>query len=574
MGQALHTMRLAAGGWLTITAGATIFLIFVVPILLGMRETILPAFGILPAIGETGLDLAPWRQLWALPGIATSVRLSLTTGLLATALSLVLAISLCAVIHGRTGASRLRWTLSPLLATPHAAMAVGLAFLIAPSGWIARLIADLITGWRVPPQLMSVNDPAGLALVFGLVVKELPFFLLVILSALNQVPVRQQMAVGESLGYGPGVVWIKIILPQVYPQIRLAVFAVLVFSLSVVDMALILGPSNPPLLSVYALRLFQATDLQQLLPAAAAAVLQMALVAAGALIWLVGERLIGAIGRPIVRRGGRGLSRQPLLHMGAATGLFCFLAGFFALLALLIWSFAWRWSFPDVLPSSFTLAQWRDGSAGWGRALGNTLSIGAGATLGALMLAVLWLEAEDRRGRRTSNLLSSLLYLPLMIPQIGFLYGLQVVFLKTGLSGSLPLVLWGHTIFVFPYVVLSLADAWRALDPRYARSAAALGANPLRILLCIKLPVLLRPILTAAAIGFSVSVAQFLPTLFLGAGRVVTLTTETVALSSSGDRRIVGAYASLQALLPFVVFALALGLPRYIYANRRALKGE
>ena len=53
----------------------------------------------------------------------------------------------------------------------------------------------------------------------------------------------------------------------------------------------------------------------------------------------------------------------------------------------------------------------------------------------------------------------------------------------------------------------------------------------------MKLPMLLRPMATAAAIGFAVSVAQYLPTLFIGAGRVATLTTEAVTLSSGADRR-------------------------------------
>ena len=63
------------------------------------------------------------------------------------------------------------------------------------------------------------------------------------------------------------------------------------------------------------------------------------------------------------------------------------------------------------------------------------------------------------------------------------------------------------------------------------------------------------------------------PTLFLGAGRIATLTTEAVTLSSSADRRIVGTYASLQAALPFAAYALALALPRLIFRNRRALLG-
>jgi putative thiamine transport system permease protein len=71
----------------------------------------------------------------------------------------------------------------------------------------------------------------------------------------------------------------------------------------------------------------------------------------------------------------------------------------------------------------------------------------------------------------------------------------------------------------------------------------------------------------------AVSVAQYLPTLFLGAGRVTTLTTEAVTLSSSSDRRVVAVYASLQALVPFVAYALAALLPAWVHRNRRDLAG-
>ena len=52
---------------------------------------------------------------------------------------------------------------------------------------------------------------------------------------------------------------------------------------------------------------------------------------------------------------------------------------------------------------------------------------------------------------------------------------------------------------------------------------------------------LLRPILVAAAVGFAVSVGLYLPTLFAGAGRFDTLTTDAVSLAASGNRRIIGA---------------------------------
>ena len=47
---------------------------------------------------------------------------------------------------------------------------------------------------------------------------------------------------------------------MLYRQIRLPLYAVLAFALSVVDMALVLGPSAPPVLAVQLLRWFNDPD--------------------------------------------------------------------------------------------------------------------------------------------------------------------------------------------------------------------------------------------------------------------------------------------------------------------------
>ena len=75
-------------------------------------------------------------------------------------------------------------------------------------------------------------------------------------------------------------------------------------------------------------------------------------------------------------------------------------------------------------------------------------------------------------------------------------------------------------------------------------------------------PLLRSAVAAAFAVGFAVSVAQFLPTLFVGGGRFATVTTEAVALSAGGQRSLLAAYAVLQWLLPACLFALALVLGR------------
>ena len=74
-----------------------------------------------------------------------------------------LALGFCAVAHGRPWRAALGAWLAPVLATPHAAIAIGLAFLIAPSGWIARALSPWLTGWTLPPDVATVGRRRGLA---------------------------------------------------------------------------------------------------------------------------------------------------------------------------------------------------------------------------------------------------------------------------------------------------------------------------------------------------------------------------------------------------------------------------
>ena len=560
------------GGLLRFVPALTLTL-FLTPIAAGLIGTWLPAFGYLPALGGEGFGLAPWRGLLASPGLATSLRLTLTSGFLATAVSLALVIGFVAGCHGTKLFARLRRGLAPLLAVPHVAVAIGVGFLIAPSGWALRLVSPWATGWQTPPDVALVQDPYGLALTFALVVKEVPFLLLMTLAALDQTRAAERLAVARSLGYGPVTAWLKTVLPAVYPQIRLPVYAVLAFSLSVVDMALVLAPLTPPPLAVLVLRWFNDPDLTLRFTAAAAAALQLLLVIGAIGLWRGLELLAAGLGRRWLVAGARGGGGAALRRSagGAMTALYAVTG--FSVLGLGLWSVTRRWRYPDALPTAWTLDNWARQGDGLAWAAGTTLAVGLAAALIALALALGCLENEKRRGVTTTGRGLWLLYTPLLVPQVGFLFGAQVLAVRAGIDGTWLALVWSHLLFVLPYVFLTLADPYRALDERYARAALCLGASPNRVFWRVKLPMLLRPVLFALAVGFAVSVAQYLPTLFAGGGRFATLTTEAVALAGGADRRVMGVYAFLQALLPLVGFTAALALPAWLFRGRRALGG-
>ncbi len=551
---------------------AAAFLVLIGPVLAGLAGAVVPALGYLPVLGGDALSLEPFRDLLAMPGLARSCLLSLCAGLVTTAVSFLLVMAFVAGWRGTRVFRVLERLISPLLSVPHAAAAFGLAFLIAPSGFLARLVSPWLTGWERPPDVLVIHDGLALSMMAGLIAKEVPFLLLVTLAALPQVNAAGFARINASLGYGRMVGFAHTILPPLYRQIRLPIFAVIAYSSSVVDVALILGPTTPPPLAVRIVEWLSDPELGMRFVAAAAAVLQLGVTLAALSVWWGAERLVIRLWRARVPSGRRGLNEhfvRQIAATGAALSAAAILAG---ILILLVWSFAGFWRFPDLLPQSFGLKTWIRTLPVLTDVMGNAILIGFASSLLATVLALGALEYETRAGTTPTVRALVALYLPLLVPQIAFLFGLQIVLTWLSLDGTFAALVLGHLIFVFPYVLLSLADPWRSWDARYGHMGRALGHGADAIFWRVRLPMLVRPVLTAAAVGFAVSIGQYLPTLLIGAGRWPTITTEAVALASGGNRQIIGATALLQAVLPFIGFALALVVPALLFRNRREMR--
>ncbi len=513
------------------------------PVAAGLGTVLLQAFGVTPGLAGGGVSLAAWSALAEWPGVWGSVSLTVRTGVAATALSTV-----GALLIGLGGRAWMGRATAPLLAIPHAALSIGLAFLIAPTGWLVRLAG-------MPPLPFStVGEGSGGAMIVALCLKETPFLLLCVMSALGQSDADRSRVAAASLGYAPLRSALFVVLPRIWPQVRLPVLAVLAFSLSVTDVALILGPQTPPTLAIRILRWSTDPDLSRGRLAAAASVLLMALMVAGFAALLAVERLAAAIGRRVAERGGRGAAAPDAaaaVLLGPVTIL-----GYGALAALVLWAGAGAWRYPAVLPTGWaSLTLFERLGAVESPAL-TTFWLGAATALLALAIAVVVLQAGAGRERPGIGLA----WVPLLLPQAGFLFGVQILLVAARLDGSAFALIWAHGLFVLPYVLLALRGPWRALDARYGRVGASVGASPWRVLWRITLPLLASPLLTAAAIGFGVSATLYLPTLFAGAGRFPTLATEAVSLAAGADRRLAAAAALAQALLPALMFAAVLAM--------------
>jgi len=357
-------------------------------------------------------------------------------------------------------------------------------------------------------------------------------------------------------------------LPSLYGYMRLPILAVLAYSSASVEIPLILGPNTPPTLAVAIMQWFNDVDLSLRIKASSGAVIQILVTLSLLLTWWGIELLVKKCSASWLTNGEREHGGMIIKRVTDVITFIMISTIAFALLGMVLWSFAGFWSYPNILPDQFLTMHWQSAFTQMQTPLFNTLIIAFSSTLLAIILTLLALESEQQSNKTISAVSGLIIYLPLLIPSIAFLFGLVWMFEQVNSQHTYLNVVFTHLLFVLPYVFLSLANSYRRLDPRFSSVAASLGAPPSKIFWQLKLPLLISPILIASALGLAISFSQYLPTLLAGAGRINTITTEAVTLANGASRRASAVYALMQMLLPALFFILAWLTPKILSRAR------
>jgi putative thiamine transport system permease protein len=515
-------------------------------------------------------DLSAVTSLMREPSAQRAMALTLGTALCSTLLSIgMLALLLAAFPAGR-GLAIVERLSRPILSLPHAAFAFGLFLFLTPGGWALRLVHAVTGLFDEPPDIASVNDRFGIMLTIALALKETPFLILVAFPALARLDRTGMLRAGRALGASGGWTFLVALWPRLYREIRLPVMAVLIFGIGVVDMAQILGPTTPPTFAVLVTRELSAGGIDGRAAGEAGAILLILLALAALAIWLAIERLGGMALRLMASSGWRGLTIGRFLQPSAA--FLAALMGIAAALAvgtLAVSAFSGAWPYPSPFPTRLTLDGWRDARQ-LSEVLPDTLLIAGLSSALGFMLVLLVLESRmgGPAPRLSGGSASTILFAPLLVPQVSLAAGLSAAAGWFGLGYGLLATILAHLAYTAPYIWLSLSASHGALDPRFSQIGSALGRAPLAVALTVRLPMLLTSLFVAFGIGLSVSFSLYLPTLIAGGGRIATVTTEAVALASGGERRPIAVYGLAQAALPAIGFLLAALAPRLM---RRAL---
>lgn len=495
-------------------------------------------------------DLDSFRALAEHPQFWGALALSLATGLTSTAVSLVLALVMIFAARGKNLSSRA----GLFLAVPHVSFAIGLAFLIMPAGLLARAVA-LAAGWTMPPQWVTTQDPWGLALTVALVLKETPFLVWTFASLLAREDLAAgfagQRAVARSLGHGEASTFLRVIVPQLLPQALGPLIAVLAYGMTVVDMALVIGPTQPPTLAQLAWTGLSDAESATAARGAAGVLVLCAVVAA----ILAAASVVLKCSRPHLHRF-YAASPRPGEGLGGAAQLLwpALLAVYVAVAAvMLLQSAAAQWPFPDLLPNVSTLRAWTHLLSD-PRPVMTSVVLALSTTACATAATVIWLEWAPRAMDRVMTMCA---LTAVTVPMLLIALGEYRAFLALDLTGTAVALWTAHAVPVCAYVFLLLARPYRAYGTQWAAVAAGLQQGRARFLWRVKWPMLKGPMWAAAAVGFAVSVGQYVPAQLAAAGRFSTLPMEAVTLSSGGNRPLLAVYGIALMALPLGAFLFA-----------------
>ncbi|WP_424892837.1 ABC transporter permease [Streptomyces sp. XH2] len=171
----------------------------------------------------------------------------------------------------------------------------------------------------------------------------------------------------------------------------------------------------------------------------------------------------------------------------------------------------------------FSTDAWTDpcGVADLCGSLSLSLQIAVWATVGATVLGTALAFALARYRFRARSSVSTLIFLPMAMPEVVMAASLATLFLNMGVTFGFWTILIAHITFCLSFVVTAVKARVMSMDPRLEQAAQDLYATPLQTFLRVTLPIAAPGIVAGALLSFALSFDDFIITNF-NAGSTVT----------------------------------------------------
>jgi spermidine/putrescine transport system permease protein len=204
-------------------------------------------------------------------------------------------------------------------------------------------------------------------------------------------------------------------------------------------------------------------------------------------------------------------------------------------------------------------------------ALKNSLIVASVTTVLSVILGTLGAWLLYRYRYPMLKTLGTLIFIPMVIPEV--IMGVSLLILFTMVSG--PLNAWlatfseaeaglgyttiiiAHTTFCFPFVLVAVQARLAGVDPFLEEAAMDLGAPPLKAFWFVMVPYLLPAIISGALMSFTLSLDEYIVTLFTMSTESQTLTIKVFGMAKKGLDPSLNALSTVFILATVMLVVLA-----------------
>ena len=198
------------------------------------------------------------------------------------------------------------------------------------------------------------------------------------------------------------------------------------------------------------------------------------------------------------------------------------------------------------------------------QALWNTLLIALCATGLSVLLGTTAAFALHRYGSRLQRLHYTMVYTPLVMPEILMGISLLLFFAAAGLKLGLLTIFLAHVSFCISYVAMVVLGRLQDFDFSVVEAAEDLGAGWWTILRRVLLPLLAPGIAAGALLAFTLSIDDFVITFFVAGPGSTTLPIRIYSMIKHGSTALINALSTILLVVTFTA----------VWASQRLLEGK
>lgn len=193
----------------------------------------------------------------------------------------------------------------------------------------------------------------------------------------------------------------------------------------------------------------------------------------------------------------------------------------------------------------------------------NTLVIAALVTVVSLILGTTSALALHRFARtRLQRVHYTLIYTPLVVPEILMGISLLMAFVASGVSLGLFTIFLAHVTFCISYVALVVLGRLQDFDFSIVEAAQDLGAGWWATARKILLPMLAPGLAAGGLLAFTLSVDDFVITFFVAGPGATTLPIRVYSMIKHGATPLINALSTILLVLTFTIVIVSQRLGR------------